>query len=87
MRTKLTKKERTEILCYCAMLNDKELLERYFEIEFSTLGTQTDQMYDLGYDLVDIREQARYEEYLGLKLDLYEEVCRKRGIKLRDDDK
>ena len=34
MKTKLTKKETTEILCWCATLNDDELKKEYYRLSY-----------------------------------------------------
>jgi len=39
-------------------------------------------MYELGYDMADIREREKHEKYLAKKADLLGALCEKRGIKL-----
>ena len=39
-------------------------------------------MYDLGYDISDIRDREDYEKFLREKSDLLESVCKERGIEL-----
>ena len=43
-------------------------------------------MYELGYDMKDIKEREEYEKYLCEKADFLENICMKRGIELWDED-
>lgn len=87
MKTKLTKKETTEILCWCATLTDEELKKEYYRLSYESLGTETDRMYELGYDIAAIKEQEYWERYTSLKSDLLEDICHERGLKLWNDEK
>ena len=46
------------------------------------MGSQCDDMYELGYDIADIVEREKYEKYLGQRADLLGALCEQRGIKL-----
>jgi hypothetical protein len=39
-------------------------------------------MYELGYDIADIIEREKYEDYLDQRSDLLGRLCEERGIKL-----
>ena len=78
----MTKKERNEIIKYAEKLTDEELKKEYYNAVDSSLGSQCEDMYELGYDIVDIVEREKYEKYLGQRADLLEYLCYQRGIKL-----
>ena len=78
----MTRKERNEIIRVTKKLNDEELEKEYYNSVFSSLGSQCEDMYGLGYDIGDIVEREKYEKYLSQRADLLEYLCNKRGIKL-----
>lgn len=47
-----------------------------------SLGSQCDDMFDLGYDIRDIIERQKYEKFIAQKSDLIGGICDKRGIQL-----
>ena len=63
-------------------LTDEELKNEYYEITFQSLGSQTEEMYERGYDMADIREREKYERWLSRQSDMLEDLCNERGIKL-----
>lgn len=69
------------------LLSDKELKDEYYEAVYDSLGSQTDEMYELGYDMRDIEEQEEYEKYLCEKADILENICVEREIGVWDEDK
>lgn len=79
--------ERNSLVKWANTLSDKELKDKYYAAVYDSLGSQTDEMYELGYDMRDIKEQEWYEKYLCEKTDFLENVCIKRGIGLWDEDK
>ena len=78
----MTKKERNEIIKFAEKLTDEELEKEYYDAVYDSLGSLTDDMYELGYDIADIVEREKYEKYLGQRADLLEYLCEQRGIKL-----
>ena len=46
------------------------------------MGSECEDMYELGYDIADIVERENYEKYLRQRADLLEYLCKQRGIKL-----
>lgn len=78
----MTRKERNEIIRYAKKLNDEELEKEYYNSVYSSLGSQCEDMYELGYDIADIVEREKYEKYLSQRADLLEYLCNKMGIKL-----
>ena len=78
----MTKKERNEIIKFAENLTDKELEKEYYDAAYNSLGSQCEDMYELGYDISDIVEREKYEKYLGQRAALLEYLCDKRGIKL-----
>lgn len=78
----MTKKERNEIIKFAEKLTDEELEKEYKNAIDSSLGSQCEDMYELGYDIADIAERKKYEKYLGQRADLLDALCEQRGIKL-----
>lgn len=78
----MTKTERRELLKWAEGLSDAKLESEYYDAIYDCLGTQTETMYELGYDMQDIKERESYEKYLRDKADLLENECSKRNIKL-----
>lgn len=78
----MTKSEKNEIIKWSNTVSNEELERTYYDTVFNSLGTQTDDMYELGYDMTDILEREKYEQYMSQKADLLEMLCDKRDIKL-----
>ena len=78
----MTRNERNEIVKFAEKLTDEELEKEYYNAVDSSLGSQCEVMYDLGYDIADIDEREKYEEYLRQRADLLGALCEKRGVKL-----
>lgn len=72
-------KERNSLVKWANTLSNKELKDKYYAAVYDSLGSQTDEMYELGYDVRDIREQEVYEKYLCEKADVLENICTERG--------
>ena len=82
----MTRKERNEIIKFAEKLTDKELEKEYYDAAYNSLGSQCEDMYELGYDIVDIVEREKHEKYLGQRAALLEYLCEQRGIKLWGDE-
>lgn len=80
-------KEKNNLVKWVNTLSDKELKDEYYDAVYDSLDSQTDKMYELGYDMRDIEEREGYEKYLCEKADFLENICIKRGIGLWDEDK
>ena len=78
----MTKAEKIEIEKWAESATDEELEKEYYNCVFSSLGSQAEDMYELGYDLVDIKEREQYEKLLCQKSSLLEELCQKRNLEL-----
>lgn len=78
----MEKSERNKILKWADSLSDEELEKEYYKSVFDSLGSQTEEMYELGYDIRDIKERERHEKFLMQKSALLCELCEKRGIAL-----
>ena len=78
----MTRKERNEIIKFVEKLTDEELEKEYYNAVYRSLGSQCEDMYELGYDIADIVEREKYEKYLVQRADLLEYLCEQRGIKL-----
>lgn len=80
-------KEKNNLVKWANTLSDKELKDEYYDAVYDSLGSQTDKMYELGYDMRDIEEREEYEKYLCEKADILENICVERGIGIWDEDK
>lgn len=78
----MTRKERNAFVKWAKGLSDEELKDTYYDTVYDSLGTQTEAMYELGYDMQDIKEQEAFEKFLREKSDILENECLKRNIKL-----
>lgn len=78
----MTKKEKQKIIDYANTLTLEELEREYYDSVMSSLGSQCEDMYEMGYDVHDIQERYKYEKYLCQRSDVLEECCIKRGIAL-----
>ena len=78
----MTKSERNQIIKWASTLTDKQLENEYYDSVMDCLGSQTEAMYELGYDMQDILEREKLEDFLCQQSDLLEMLCEQRGIKL-----
>lgn len=81
-REEMKKVEKENILKWANNLTDEKLEDEYYKSVDDSLGSEIDDMYELGYDMVDIKERERHEKFLCQKSDLLLELCEQRGIKL-----
>lgn len=81
----MTKKERNDIIKWANTLTNEELEKEYYDAVFDSLGSEAEEMYERGWDMVDILEREKFEKWLGQKSDLLEQLCEERGIKLWED--
>jgi hypothetical protein len=78
----MKRRERIQLIKWADELSDKDLEDAYYDAVYDCLGSETEKMYELGYDLIDIAEQEKCEKYLSEKANLLERLCMERGIKL-----
>lgn len=78
----MTRKERNTLVKWAKGLSDTELETEYYDAVYDSLGTQTERMYELGYDIRDIQDREEFEKFLSNKADILENECLLRGIKL-----
>ncbi len=78
----MTRKERNNIINWANTLSDDDLKKQYYDCADGCLGTLTDKMYELGYDMSDIVERQEYEEFMRQKADLLCMLCEERNIEL-----
>lgn len=78
----MKKSEKNDLIKWAENLTNEELEKEYYDAVNDSLGSQTEAMYELGYDMADIREREKHEKYLAEKADILEALCEKRGIKL-----
>lgn len=80
----MKKADREALMKWAETLTDEKLEAEYYNSVFDSLGSQTEDMYELGYDIDDIYEREEYESYLAEKAGLLGRICEERGIKLWD---
>ena len=80
----MKKADKDDLIKWANTLTDEELEGVYYDSVFDSLGTQCEEMYDLGYDMRDIEEQRKHEKYLAEKCSLLGRLCEERGINLWD---
>lgn len=78
----MTLKEKNILVQYAKNLSDTELVNKYYNSVFDCLGSDSEKMYELGYDIRDIKEAEALEKYLGEKAFILENECCKRNITL-----
>lgn len=78
----MKRRERIQLTKWAGELSDKDLEDAYYNAVYGCLGSETEEMYERGYDSVDIAEQERYEKHLGEKAAILESLCVERGIRL-----
>lgn len=81
----MTKSEKNQIIKWANTLSDEELKGEYYDAVFDCLGSQAEEMYERGYDMVDILEREKYEKWLDQRSDVLEMLCYERGIKLWEE--
>ena len=81
----MNKRELAKLKKWTDTLTDEQLKKEYYDAMFDTLGSQAEEMYERGYDIVDIREREKHERWLNRQCDMLEFICNERGIKLWED--
>ena len=82
----MTRKEKQIIIKETELLSDHELKNLYYESAFDCLGSQVEDMIELGYDMRDIKEIEKHERFLIDKSNLLETICIDRGIELWNEE-
>lgn len=83
----MKKSQKDALLRWAKGLTNEELKEEYYDAVYNSLGSLTENMYELGYDIRDIEEQEKHEKYLSEKSDILCSLCEERGIKLWEKGK
>lgn len=81
----MNKRELAKLKKWTDTLTDEELKKEYYDAVFDSLGSQTEEMYERGYDIVDILEREKYEKWLSRQSDMLEMICSERGIELWEE--
>ena len=82
----MTKSEKNKIIKWANTLTDDELEKEFYRAVQDTLGSEAEEMYERGWDMQDIIEREKYEDWLDQKCDLLESLCYERGIELWGED-
>ena len=81
----MNKREYAKLKKWTNTLTDEELKKEYYDALYDSLGSQTEEMYERGYDIVDILEREKYERWLSRRSNMLEAICRERGINLWEE--
>ena len=82
----MKRQDKEQIKKRAQKMTNEELEAEYYKAVLNCLGSQTDRMYELGYDISDIIEREKLENDLCDEADLLEAICYERGIKLWEDE-
>lgn len=82
----MTKSEKNKIIKWANTLTDDELEKEYYRAVQDTLGSEAEEMYERGYDMQDVIDREKYEDWLDQKCDLLERLCYDRSIELWGED-
>ena len=83
----MKKSEEANIIKWAETKSDEELKEEYYDAVYNSLGSLTENMYELGYDIRDIEEQENTRSIQGEKSDILCFLCKERGFKLWEKSK
>lgn len=78
----MKKSDKNALLKWAENLTNEELEKEYYDAVYDSLGSNTEEMYELGYDIVDILEREKHEKYLVEKANILGVLCDERGIEL-----
>ena len=78
----MTKSDRNQIIKWANTLTDEQLEKEYYDSVTDCLGSQAEEMYERGWDMIDVIEREKFEKWLRKKSILLEKMCEERGIKL-----
>ena len=77
----MTRKERNDLLKWAKSLSDEELEKAFLEAYHDYLQSGCyDEMYELGYDEIDIEAQMETDKYLEDQCNILQKLCYDRGI-------
>lgn len=81
----MNKREYSKLKKLTDTLSDGQLKKEYYDALYDSLGSQTEEMYECGYDIVDILEREKYERWLSRQRAMLERICSERGIELWEE--
>ena len=81
----MNKREYAKLKKWTNTLTDEELKKEYYDALYDSLGSQTEEMYERGYDIIDILEREKYEKWLSRRSAMLERICSERGIELWEE--
>ena len=81
----MTKSEKNQIIKWANTLTNDELESEYYKAAWDCLGSEAEEMYERGWDIVDILEREKFEKWLCQKSHLLGTLCEERGIRLWED--
>lgn len=81
----MTRTEKNRAIKWARGLSDEELEKQYYDVVFSCLGSEAEEMYERGWDITDVLEREKYERDLLVLSHILECVCKERGIQLWED--
>ena len=81
----MNKREYAKLKKWTDTLTDEQLKKEYYDALYDSLGSQTEEMYERGYDIADILEREKHERWLSRRSAMLERICSERGIELWEE--
>lgn len=81
----MNKREYAKLKKWTDTLSDEQLKKEYYDALYDSLGSQTEEMYERGYDIADILEREKHERWLSRRSAMLEMICSERGIELWEE--
>lgn len=81
----MNKRELAKLKKWTNTLTDEQLKKEYYDALYDSLGSQTEEMYERGYDIADILEREKHEGWLSRRSAMLERICSERGIELWEE--
>lgn len=76
----MKKLRKSEIIKENKLLSNIELLHKYFDIVYhDCLGSQAEQMEEVGWDESDVKARREYEDYMNIYADILEGMLQERS--------
>ena len=76
----MNKREYAKLKKWTDTLSDEQLKKEYYDALYDSLGSQTEEMYERGYDIVDIIEREKHERWLSRRSTMLEKICSEREL-------
>ena len=76
----MKRRERIQLIKWADELSDKDLEDAYYDAVYDCLGSETEKMYELGYDPIDIQNKKNVKSILAKKLICWKSYAKDEGL-------